>query len=167
MISIRPEQPDDHDAIWQITKDAFADMPYAGGDEQDLVNVLRSIGALSLSLVATDGDELVGQATFSPATISSNTGNWFALGPISVKPGRQSEGIGGELIEAGIDAIRELDAWGCILTGNPDYYSRHGFSLAPEHCPTNESSEYFMLRMIKDQVPTGKFAFHDAFYANS
>ena len=166
-VTIRTETPEDLQDIWQVTKDAFADMPYAGGDEQDLVNVLRSIGALSLSLVATDGDELVGQVTFSPATISSSVGTWFALGPISVKPGRQSEGIGGQLIEAGIDAIQELDAWGCILTGNPDYYSRHGFSLAPERCPTKESSEYFMLRMINNQVPTGKFAFHDAFYANS
>lgn len=166
-LTIRPETPRDYEAIWSVTKTAFTGRPYAGGDEQDLINTLRDINALSVSLVALDGDELVGQVTFSPAEISSETGKWFALGPISVKPERQGQRIGEQLIEAGIEAIKKLDAWGCILTGDPNYYSRHGFQLAPGHCPENESAEYFMLRMIEDQAPEGRFAFHPAFYSNT
>lgn len=163
-VVIRPEQPQDREAIWTVTKAAFSGRPYAGGDEQDLINTLRDLGALSLSLVALDGKEVVGQVTFSPAEISSHVGSWFALGPVSVKPELQGARIGEQLIEAGIEAIKELGAWGCILTGDPNYYSRHGFRLSPSHCPTNESPEFFMLRQIKNQSPDGRFTFHPAFY---
>jgi len=166
-ITICPESEADLDAIWLLTKAAFDGRPYAGGDEQDLVNSLRACGGLCVSLVATDGDEIVGQITFSPATISSNVGNWFALGPVSVIPARQWEGIGAMLIEAGMKVITEQGAWGCILTGNPLYYSRHGFEPAAEHCPDNEPKEYFMLRRVGETKPVGQFAFHEAFYAGS
>ena len=52
------------------------------------------------------------------------------LAPLAVMPGRQRQGIGGQLIEAG---MRELVARGVALVfvlGYPDYYTRHGFSPA-------------------------------------
>lgn len=165
-IAIRPERTSDRDAIWQLTKAAFEGRPYAGGDEQDLVDSLREIGALSVSLVAVDGFTVVGQISFSPASISSGEGTWFTLGPISVAPDRQGEGIGGLLIAAGMREIEALGAWGCILTGDPDYYSRHEFVAAPEHCPPDEPAEYFMLRLTGDRHPVGTFAFHDRFHAS-
>jgi len=166
-LTIRPEKPEDREAIWQLTKDAFTGRPYAGGDEQDVIDRLRAAGALAVSLVAMDGDTLVGQASFSPAEISSDEGTWFALGPISVAPDRQGRGIGGKLIEAGVEAIRKMGASGCILTGDPNYYSRHGFVLAPDHCPANEPAEFFMLRPITEQAARGHFAFHPAFYEDA
>ena len=39
--TIRPEKPEDRDAIWQLTKDAFTGRPYAGGDEQDVIDRFR------------------------------------------------------------------------------------------------------------------------------
>ena len=60
-IEIRPEQAGDEAAIYQVTKDAFTGPPYAAGDEQDLVNRLRELNQLSLSLVAVDGDNIVGR----------------------------------------------------------------------------------------------------------
>ena len=166
-IIVRPEKKSDREIIWELTKLAFSGKPYAGGNEQDLIDNLRELNVLSASLVAVDGSEVVGQITFSPASISSGEGNWYALGPISVLPHRQSEGIGGLLIEAGMKVIEHMGAWGCILTGNPDYYSRHGFTLANVHCPDNEAEEYFMLRLSGVNKPVGKFAFHDAFYTGA
>lgn len=163
-INIRPESESDYAAIYQLTEEAFKGKPYAGGDEQDLIDALRAIRALSVSLVATDDSVVVGQITFSPATITSRLGTWFALGPVSVSPERQGEGIGGELIEAGIKRIKAMGAWGCILTGDPRYYSRHGFEMAQQHCPVNEPSEYFMLRLLGNKQPQGIFEFHEAFY---
>ena len=163
-IVIRPEVESDRRAIWEVTKSAFEGRPYADGDEQDLIDNLRAEGALTVSLVAIDSSALVGQITFSPAYISSDRGDWYALGPVSVVPERQREGIGASLINAGIKAIDALGAAGCILTGDPGYYSRHGFALAPEHCPESESEEYFMIRVIGDEQPVGIFAFHEAFY---
>jgi putative acetyltransferase len=164
VLEIRVETETDHGPIRRLTETAFSGKPYAGGDEQDVIDNLRKACALTLSLVATDNSEVVGQATFSPAEISSNTGVWFALGPISVAPERQGERIGEQLIEAGIEHISKLGASGCILTGDPNYYSRHGFEVASEHCPANEPGEYFQLRMIGPERPIGTFRFHDAFY---
>ena len=163
-IDIRQEQPGDEEAIYQVTKDAFTGPPYAAGDEQDLVNRLRELGQLSLSLVALDGDEIVGQITFSPVTLSDGSGPWYGLGPVSVTPSRQSEGIGGQLIRAGLDEISKQGALGCVLTGNPVYYHRFGFELAPENVPENEPAEYFQLKLLAADCANGTFEFHAAFY---
>ena len=70
-VDIRLEQAGDEAAIYKVTADAFRGRPYAGGYEQDLLNRLRELGQLVLSLVAMDGDRLVGQITFSPVTLKS------------------------------------------------------------------------------------------------
>ena len=74
--------PADYAEIYRVTKLAFTGRPYAGGDEQDLINRLRDVGALTLSLAAFTNNELVGQATFSPASQSDGSAPWYALGPI-------------------------------------------------------------------------------------
>lgn len=166
-ILIRPETTADQEAIWELTRSAFEGKPYASGDEQDLIDSLRRLGSLTVSLVAVDGTEIVGQITFSPASISSGEGTWFAIGPVSVAPKHQGKGIGGQLIAAGIKEIEKLGAWGCILTGDPNYYTRHGFVVTPDHCPPHEPAESFMLRIMGNRNPVGTFAFHEAFYENT
>ncbi len=164
-LTIRPETGADVTTIHHITKVAFSDMPYAGGDEQDLVDLLRAEGALTLSLVAVDNGEIVGQVTFSPAKNSDGSEPWFALGPVSVMPSRQGEGIGARMILEGLHEITKLGALGCILTGNPAYYQRFGFALSPQTVPANESAEYFMVKLLKGEMPTGTFSFHYLFYS--
>jgi len=163
-IEIRPERPGDEAAIYQITADAFRGRPYAGGNEQDLVNRLRELGQLSLSLVALDTNQLVGQVSFSPVTLSDGSNPWFGLGPVSVTPERQGQGIGGQLIRAGLADLSERKALGCVLTGNPAYYERFGFSLAPDHVPEPEPPEFFQLKLLRATRAEGRFAFHSAFY---
>jgi len=163
---IRPETTDDVAAIRRVTELAFRDRPYAGGDEQDVIERLRRVGALTLSLVAIDDEALVGQVTFSPAAQSDGSAPWFALGPVAVLPARQGERIGAALIEEGLARIRALGALGCILTGNPRYYRRFGFATSPAHAPTNEPEEFFMLTLLDGTPPTGRFKFHEAFYGD-
>ena len=166
-IEIRPETPSDQGAIYGITADAFRGRPYAGGDEQDVVNRLRDCGALSLSLVAVRGNDVVGQITFSPATAEDGSGPWYALGPVSVTPDLQGEGIGSRLIRAGLEEIAGRGALGCILTGNPEYYRRFDFEVMPEHAPLREPGEFFMLKCLHGEAPAGRFEFHDAFYVEA
>lgn len=161
---VRLETAADVGKIRTLTELAFRGKPYAGGDEQDVVDRLRSCQALTLSLVAIEQDELVGQITFSPATVADASQPWFALGPVSVAPDHQGKGIGALLIEQGLAQIVKLGALGCILTGNPDYYQRFGFELAPANAPTNEPAEFFMLKLLGGSKPAGRFAFHSAFY---
>ena len=161
---IRPETPADYFAIRSIVEQAFRNMPYAGGDEQKIIERLRFANALTLSLVAMIDDQMVGHIAFSPAKAGDESGPWFALGPISVLPEYQCKGIGAQLIERGLEDIRKLGPLGCILTGNPFYYSRFGFEVTPQNAPENEPAEYFMVKRFESVQPTGRFGFHRAFY---
>lgn len=124
---IRDEQPKDIPAIFTITTNAFAPMPFSSGTEPGIIDALRSEGDLTLSLVALIDDNVVGQITFSPVTINGQHKDYFGLGPVSVAPDHQSKGIGAALINEGLERLKALDAKGCVLVGNPDYYSRFGF----------------------------------------
>jgi putative acetyltransferase len=166
-LEIREEQAADRLAIRTVTEAAFRHMPYAGGDEQDVIERLRTASALTLSLVALENNQVIGQITFSPATVTEGTGPWFALGPVSVVPAKQGYGVGSALITEGLGRISALGALGCILTGNPDYYSRFGFHIAPTNTPDNEAEIYFQLKLISGAPPVGRFCFHPAFYGDN
>ena len=49
-IASRPEGASDICVIHALARRAFAQMPYAGGDEQDLTDALRMAGALGSAL---------------------------------------------------------------------------------------------------------------------
>lgn len=163
-VALRLEKAADVPRIHALTQRAFTGRPYAAGDEQDVIDRLRRLNMLTLSLGAWEGTTLVGQITFSPAVCDDGTTPWFALGPVSVEPARQGLGIGGLLIRAGLQDIHDRGALGCILTGNPDYYARFGFVVSPEYAPRNEPPEFFMLHRFGASPPAGRFQFHKAFY---
>ena len=165
-LEIRGESNSDHARIRTVTETAFRDMPYADGDEQYVIDRLRSAGALTLSLVALSDQEVVGHIAFSPARASDSTHPWFALGPVSVLPTHQRQAIGSALIERGLSEILDLGALGCILTGDPEYYRRFGFVLSPQNVPENEPEEFFMVKPFTAFTPTGAFQFHEAFYGD-
>jgi putative acetyltransferase len=164
-IRIRPEVEADHPVIHDLTRRAFAPMPFAAGDEQDLIDALRRLGALSLSLVAELEGRVVGHLALSPVTHESGAEGWFGLGPISAEPALQRQGVGGALIAEAKSWLAARGAAGCILTGDPGYYPRHGFLPAPEHAPEAEPAEFFMVLALAGEIPPGRFRFHPAFGA--
>jgi putative acetyltransferase len=163
-LNIRPEAPGDHAAIYDLTKRAFAPMPYAGGDEQDLINKLRDAGALAISLVAEQNGRVVGHVAFSPAFAADGSEGWYALGPVSAEPELKHRGIGSAVINAGLDMLRERDAAGCVLVGNPSYYARFGFLPFPDLCPKGEPAEFFQILPLRTQIPTEVVGFHSLFH---
>lgn len=124
---IRPETSEDIPRISAITAAAFAPMPFSNDREPAVIEALRNGGELILSLVAEVDGELAGQITFSKVKIDGCHHGWFGLGPVAVHPDWQGQGIGGALIKAGIAKLCEMNAAGCALVGNPDYYGRFGF----------------------------------------
>lgn len=56
---------------------------------------------------------------------------------------------------------------GCILTGNPVYYSRFGFGLSPANTPPGEPPEYFMVKAFGTHLPKGPIYFHEAFESSN
>ena len=167
-MKIRPETPQDISAIEKITIAAFDGKPYADGTEHLIISRMREAGAMSLSLVAEIDGKIVGHIAFSVVTINGTDQGWYGLGPVSVLPELQKQGIGSRLIMEGLSLIRERGAKGCVLEGSPVYYQRFGFKTYPdlfyEGAP---APEYFMALPFYNDVPQGKVEFHKAFYVNT
>jgi putative acetyltransferase len=166
-VMIRPERIQDHAAIYDLTKGAFAPMPFAGGDEQDLINQLRDAGALVISLVAELDGKIVGHVAFSPAFAADGSEGWYTLGPVSAEPELKHQGIGTTLINAGLAMLRERGAAGCVLVGNPAYYTRFGFRLFPALAPGGEHAKYYQILPMRVTEPSVVVGFHPLFDGNS
>ena len=109
-------------------------MPFSEGDEDKLVERLRKAPTFipELSLVAELNRQLVGHILFTPLEIKSGeeTFQSLVLGPVSVLPEFQRQGIGGQLIRAGHQKAIELGFHSVILIGHPEYYPRFGYKPA-------------------------------------
>jgi putative acetyltransferase len=163
-ITIRSEIAADIEAITELTRRAFHGKSFSAGDEQDLILALRDQGALAVSLVALQADEIVGHVAFSPAFAQDGAAGWFALGPISVEPTRQRQGIGGKLIHAGLERLVALQACGCVLIGDTNYYPRHGFVPRPDLAPVGEPAAHYMVLPLNRRPAEAIVAFHPAFH---
>ncbi len=162
---IRTEIPSDIEAIFDITKSAFEDHPYSGGTEQFIVNALRAANALAVSLVAEIDGKLVGHIAFSPVTFSDESENWYGLGPISVLPEHQKQGIGTKLVNDGLNLLKNLGAEGCALVGDPAYYGRFGFKSYEGLKYEGVPQENFLALPFCNRIPKGTVQFHRAFSA--
>ncbi|WP_250503014.1 MULTISPECIES: N-acetyltransferase [unclassified Caballeronia] len=165
--SIRHEQLSDIDAIEILTTAAFLDMPYSSHTEQFIVNALRKTGRLTLSLVAVENGDIIGHIAISPISISATASGWFGLGPLSVTPARQREGIGRELVKEALAHLKRDGAAGCVVLGDPGYYGRFGFR--PESALTlpGVPAEYFQALAFSEKVPAGTVSFDEAFDARA
>ncbi|HMZ08723.1 MAG TPA: N-acetyltransferase [Anaerolineales bacterium] len=167
-ILIRTETSLDIDEISRITYAAFLGKFSDHPTEHLIVNGLREAGTLSLSLVAELDRKIVGLVAFSPVTINDIFIDWYGLGPISVAPGYQKQGIGSKLIREGLTRLRELGARGCVLEGSPAYYQRFGFKPIPGLTyHASPAPEFFMALPFGEDVPLGKVEYHRAFYVSA
>ena len=116
-IIIRQETISDIQAITDVTIAAFRTVEISNKTEQFIINALRKEDALSISLVAEFEDQIVGHVAFSPVTISDGSEGWYGLGPVSVLPDYQRQGIGKEMITKGLSMLQDMDAYGCVLVG--------------------------------------------------
>jgi len=127
LLIIRSETPEDRESIGYVNEQAFG-----RANEAWLVEKLREHGALTVSLVAVQGGEVVGHIAFSPAIVESEYSRFEALtlGPIAVLPAHQRKGIGTKLVSAGLEECRRLGHDLVVLVGHPEYYPRFGFVTA-------------------------------------
>ena len=127
--SIRAERAGDADAARRLHEDAFAPSP----TEASLVDDLRASGATvpEVSLVAVDGDELIGHVVYSEARLASGH-DVLALAPMAVAPVRQRQGVGTRLVEESLARARTTRFAVVVVMGHPAYYPRFGFEPAGE-----------------------------------
>ncbi len=166
-VLIRPERLADHGAIGQVTMQAFATHPHSRQTEHCIIDALRRADALSLSLVAEWDGQVVGHVAFSPVAITDGSRRWYILGPVSVRPDLQKKGIGRQLIETGLAQLRLTQAAGCVLVGEPAYYSRFGFMNHPQLVLPGVPQMYVLALPFGPSIPQGQITPHDAFNATS
>lgn len=82
--------------------------------------------APGLSLVARDGDRLVGSVRLWNVAAGGRPA--LLLGPLAVDTTAQSEGVGSGLMRLALARARELGHGGVLLVGDPEYYERFGFT---------------------------------------
>ncbi len=164
-ITIRTETDADVRAITEVTEAAFQTMEISDHTEQFIVTALRKVGALTVSLVAELDGRVVGHIAFSPITMSDGTADWYGMGPVSVLPQYQRQGIGKALVQEGLARLKGLKARGCCLVGHPEYYRKFGFQNTPELGLEGVPPEVFFALSFDGHLPRGTVSFHNAFRA--
>ena len=164
-IQIRQETPADIAAIDAVTVAAFANAEHSSHTEQFIVAALRRAGQLAVSLVAEHSGAVIGHVAASPVTIDDADIGWYGLGPVSVVPPLQGQGIGTELIEETLSRLRALGAAGCVVLGEPAYYARFGFEANAAITLPGVPAEYFQALSFGGATPQGSVAYHASFSA--
>ena len=162
---IRNEETQDVEQVRAILQFAFTTEA-----ESKLVDALRSNGKAIISLVAVCADEVLGHILFSPVSTSPlGLAKGIGLAPVTVHPDRQFQGIGSQLIEAGLNLCQEMGFDYCVVLGDPNYYQRFGFETASQFGIENEYGvdEEFMVIHFTDAEVSGlvKYAPEFALFA--
>ena len=165
-IDIRSETHDDIGAIAEVTVAAFQTLEISNHTEQFIIEALRAAKVLTVSLVAEVGGRVIGHIAFSPVTISDGTQDWYGLGPVSVLPEYQRQGIGKALINEGLSQLKGMHARGCCLVGHPKYYKKFGFDNISDLVHEGVPPEVFLALSFDGNTPRGTVTFHEGFRAD-
>ena len=164
---IRQETEADIGAVDGLTGAAF------GSDvEVGLLQALRGdtgfVPALSLVAEGPAG-EVVGHVICTEGGIGSTVA--LGLGPVSVVPSLQRDGVGSALMHAALDAADALGYPAVVLLGHADYYPRFGFvsarSIGVEPSDPSWGDANFMARPLQAWQPSmaGTFRYAAPFEA--
>ena len=143
MISVRAEALPDHGQVRELNRQACGRR-----GEGALVDALRDLSGC-ISLVATQGDLVVGHILFTPVEIAGPGSGVRAagLGPMAVLPTHQRRGTGSQLVQEGLARCRQVPYDLIVVLGHPGYYPRFGFLPGSRYalrCEYQVPDEVFM-----------------------
>ncbi len=113
-----------------------------------------------LSLLAFVKDRAVGHILFTKARLEKNQtkASLVILAPLAIVPDSQKQGIGGKLIERGLQLLSKSWVDLVFVLGHPEYYPRHGFKPAgrlgfeaPYPIP-DEHADAWMVQALRPDV---------------
>ncbi len=123
---IREATDSDIEDVFLVEQEAF------GYDKEAklVMDLLDDPSARPLySLLAFDNEAAVGHILFTAARLegSPNDAVISLLAPLAVIPGYQKQGVGGALIQHGLQHLTEARVDLVFVLGHPGYYPRYGF----------------------------------------
>lgn len=135
-IKIRLEEVKDYREVELVARAAFyrderIEKIGVGCTEHYMIHELRNKdGIKELNFVATFHDKIVGHVIYSHSYIMKEDGNridTLNVGPLSVLPEFQKQGIGSMLMRFSINRARELGYGAILFFGHPTYYPRTSY----------------------------------------
>jgi putative acetyltransferase len=161
----------DRDGIDAVVGAAFGDEH--GATVVELVRALDASGVTRASIVAVEGDEIVGHVQLSRGWIDARKAlvEALTLSPLSVAPARQRSGIGSQLIGAALVYGERLGAPAVFLEGDWRYYGNRGFAdaetlgfLRPSERIPGPGFQVALLEAFEDWM-VGRHIYAEAFWA--
>ncbi len=174
---IQPTNQKDFKITENLTREAFWNVYKPGCDEHLVLNKLRNSKSYisKLDLVAVFGNRIVGHIISTKAKIIDSQDiehEVLCVGPVSVIPEFQKNGIGSKLITESIKVATESGFSGMILFGNPEYYHRFGFLNAENYSISTKDGQNFepfmALELQRDGLKnvSGRFFEDECFSTN-
>jgi putative acetyltransferase len=153
---IRAESESDYKHIRTINLKVFP-----SSAEADLIEKLRCKDIDIISLVAAQGEQLVGHILFSPVTLENDHSGLriIGLGPMAVLPSWQNKGIGSKLVNSGLQQCINQGYDAVVVLGHPEYYPRFGFRSSKTFGIKSEydvPDDAFMVKELKKGILNGK-----------
>jgi len=129
MIKIREAFDTDTPVILEVVWSAFGNQQ--GQEIADLIiDLLQDRSAQPvISLVATINERVVGHILFTSARCKQSQQIFSSaiLAPLSVQLNYQNQGIGGQLVQAGLKQLKAMGLGLVFVLGHPGYYPKYGF----------------------------------------
>jgi putative acetyltransferase len=163
MAQIRLESPGDQPEIRDLLEACFPEFI-----EADLVDRLRADGDLVLSLCAEDEGVVVGHIGFSRLMVENDNDAFpaVALAPLAVYPEYQQQGIATRLMREGHACLGALGEKLSVVLGEPNYYSRFGYShRRAQNFECEYQSPYLMAITFGAAPLQGRLVYPPAFAA--
>lgn len=162
---IREEREEEMGHVRRVNESAF-ETPA----EANLVDALREQAQATISLVAHDQGEIVGHIMFSPVMFTGHPElKIMGLAPMAVLPERQRNGIGTELVQAGLVECEKNSFGAVVVLGYPEYYPRFGFMPSSHFgigCEYEVPEDVFMVLELQEgylRGATGIIKYHSVF----
>ncbi len=109
-----------------------------------------------LSLVAVNGDQLLGHVLFTPCRVGEGERKVALLAPLAIAPSHQRQGVGSALVREGFNRLCRSGLRQVLVLGDPSYYGRFGFrtetSIVPPYMLPREWSDAWQSAKLDERT---------------
>eukprot|EP00792_Barthelona_sp_PAP020_P004683 TRINITY_DN2282_c0_g1_i1.p1 TRINITY_DN2282_c0_g1~~TRINITY_DN2282_c0_g1_i1.p1 ORF type:complete len:717 (+),score=211.95 TRINITY_DN2282_c0_g1_i1:39-2153(+) len=131
--------------------------------ESEIVCELRKKDAIVFERIVIVDDIIVGYGCVVKVTVDSETDKVYALGPLAILPNYQRLGLGTKIVESLLTSLKEIEANGCVVLGEFDFYNRFGFER-DEEVTSAFSQDHFLTVKFGNEDFKGLVEYDELFY---